>query len=107
MPAFSRALTLGMLLLGALTLIAACGGGSGGNDGNEVRRSAFQVGGVREADGTVAYCGDYATPQWSPLGFVNNVWGKEGITDYEQCILARDGDMGVEHGWRWGWPTAS
>ena len=90
------------LLMGLALMAAGCGGGGG--DGGEIRQSAFQAGGVREADGTVAYCGDFAIPEWPPLRFENNVWGKLDVTDYEQCILAREGDMGIEHGWRWDWP---
>ena len=90
-------------LAGLVLMVAGCGGGG---DGGEIRQSAIQSGGVREADGTVAYCGDFAIPEWPPLRFENNVWGKLDLTDWEQCILARDGDMGVEHGWRWRWPLS-
>ena len=93
---------------------AACGGGGdGGGDPDAIR---FPAGGVREADGTVAYCQDFQLVDWRPLRFHNDTWGNGypyhappdlvpiPDTDYEQCILAREGDAGMEFGWRWDWP---
>ena len=92
-----------------------CGSGfdGGGDDGTDPMRSVFPAGGVRQADGTVAYCGDFQLVDWPPLRFENNTWGNrprgthyEPIpeSEYEQCILAREGDDGIEFGWRWDWP---
>ena len=97
----------------ALTLtLAACGGGSGGDD--DTSHLAFPSGGVRQADGTVAYCGDFQLVDSPPLRFENNTWGifdaktfpqrRDKVIVGEQCILAREGAMGIEFGWRWDWP---
>lgn len=95
-------------LVGLALMVVGCGGGGDGDAGTgSTMQPAFPEGGVREADGTVAYCGDFALPEWPPLRFENNVWGKLDITDYEQCILAREGAMGIEHGWRWRWPLGA
>ena len=86
----------------AVTLIlAACGGGSGGDD--DTPQALFPSGGARQADGTVAYCDDFQLVDWPPLRFENNTWGKGPLMG-EQCILAREGAMGIEFGWRWDWP---
>ena len=88
--------------LAALVLtLAACGGGDGDD---ETARPVFPTGGVREAEGAVAYCGDFQLVEWPPLRFENNTWGRLGLTDYDQCILAREGEAGIEFGWRWDWP---
>ena len=91
-----------------------CGGGGGG----DASRVIFPAGGVREADGTMAYCEDYALVSWGSLRFHNDTWGNNAgpyhfapsdmipipDAEHEQCILAREGDAGIEWGWRWDWP---
>ena len=95
-------LRLAIFLALALNL-AACGGGSG-DGGGESSRPVFPAGGVREADGTTSYCGDFQLVEWPPLRFENNTWGREGVTGWNQCILAHEGEAGIEFGWRWDWP---
>ena len=96
----------------ALTL-ASCGGGGGDN---ETPRSVFPSGGLREADGTMTYCRDFQLVRWGFLRFHNDTWGNGypfhappdlvpiPESDYEQCILAREGGAGMEFGWRLDWP---
>ena len=97
---FMIGLVLSLVVLG-------CGGGGGSDDTGGIY---FPPGGVREADGTIAYCGDFQLVEWPPLRFENNTWGNQPMTgfelisDYYQCILAREGDAGIEFGWRWDWP---
>lgn len=97
-----------------LVMLAGCGGGGDGAKDGATRKPAFPPGGVRQADGTVAYCQDFQLVNWRPLRFHNDTWGNSypyhfptgyvPITDYDQCILAREGGAGIEFGWRWNWP---
>ena len=114
------------IIIGCVTavILSGCGGGGsdgggvdeGGGSGNKAtplsaypsRQGWFSP--EREADGTIVYCDDFALPEWPPLRFENNTWGNdpiagyEPITDYDQCILVRETEAGLEHGWRWDWP---
>ena len=68
----------------------------------EVVRSAYEPLPVPET-----YCADYE--ELTSPGFIysNNVWGKGGITDYEQCLLKRVFRGDTQYGWRWRWPYGS
>ena len=49
---------------------------------------------------------------WEELGeggyvYVNNVWNKGSIVDYEQCVMRRVVDGENQYGWRWRWPSQS
>lgn len=35
----------------------------------------------------------------------NNVWGKGSLTDYQQCITAKQNDTSTVFGWNWSWPN--
>ena len=91
-------------VMGLVVALSLAGCGGGGDGGDETVRPVFPAGGVREADGTMAYCGDFQLVEWPPFRFENNTWGKGPITDGGQCIVAREGAMGTEFGWRWDWP---
>ena len=49
-------------------------------------------------------CTDWAELTVGDYLFLNNVWNKGDITDYEQCLMRRVVDGGDEFGWRWRWP---
>ncbi len=61
-------------------------------------------------------CGDWEELTESGFHYLNKVWNKRAITDYEQCVMRRvipsssatvtgaDADGKVEYGWRWQWP---
>lgn len=34
----------------------------------------------------------------------NNVWGKGNLTNYQQCITARQNDFATIFAWQWTWP---
>ena len=107
-------------LAGLALMVAGCGGG-GSDDASSAERGrpaadptdppdylkrALNPVGIMEADGTIAYCEDYAQPSQGPYRYENNVWGKElvGEEDYDQCVLERTVGVSTEYGWRWDWP---
>ena len=57
--------------------------------------------------GVRTYCSDWTRLDVPPHLYDNNVWGKGPLTDYEQCLLARDVGGVTEYGWRWEWPRLS
>ena len=64
----------------------------------------FPSGGVRQANGTMTWYGDFQLLDWPELRFKDNTWGRGPVADGEQCIVAREGDDGLEFGWRRNWP---
>jgi hypothetical protein len=50
------------------------------------------------------YCADYAEFNVGELIVQNNVWGKQGITTYEQCVFGTGSPAGFPVGWTWTWP---
>ena len=82
---------------GVATITASTGGGAEGT-----------------ADITVATpkpeeeaCSDWAELRDGDYGeylFLNNVWNKGEITDYEQCLMRRVVGGEDQYGWRWRWP---
>jgi hypothetical protein len=48
-------------------------------------------------------CTDWSVMQIGEFLLQNNVWGKEDITDYEQCLFKEED--GVTYGFRWDWPS--
>ena len=51
------------------------------------------------------FCEDWTRLESPPFEYLNNVWGKGHVTDYEQCLLRRVVDGDTRYGWRWRWPS--
>ena len=49
-------------------------------------------------------CRDWEFLLTSDYQYLNNVWNKGMITDYEQCVMRRVVDGEDQFGWRWRWP---
>ena len=52
-------------------------------------------------------CGDWEELRETNYRYVNNVWNKGRITDYEQCVMRRVVGGEDQYGWRWRWPSTS
>jgi hypothetical protein len=50
------------------------------------------------------YCADWAEITIDEYIVQNNVWNKQGITEYEQCIYKEDPAENFPFGWHWIWP---
>ena len=95
------------------TLVAAVGG-SGlvrGIGGGVATITASTGGAEGTAKITVANpapeeeaCSDWAELIDGEYLFLNNVWNKGEISDYEQCLMRRVVDGEDQYGWRWRWP---
>ena len=102
------------IVIGCVMALILSGCGGGGSEGGDPDTVRFPAGGMREADGTRAYCKPNQLVRWGALRFHNDTWGNDypygipadhvPIIEYEQCILAREGNAGIEFGWRWDWP---
>lgn len=49
-------------------------------------------------------CEDWFLVRHEDLVFRNNVWNKQDIIDYEQCLLVQDINGDPRVGWAWRWP---
>lgn len=52
---------------------------------------------------TTFYCNDWAQTSIDSYLIENNVWGKENIVNYTQCIYETNNS---EFGWHWDWPDS-
>jgi hypothetical protein len=50
------------------------------------------------------YCADWAEFSVDELIIQNNVWNKQGITAYEQCVFGTGEPLAFPLGWTWTWP---
>ena len=99
------------------TLVAAVGGSGlvrGIGWGVATITASTEAGAEGTAEITVATpapeeeaCSDWAELRDGDYGeylFLNNVWNKGEITDYEQCLMRRVVGGEDQYGWRWRWP---
>lgn len=49
-------------------------------------------------------CGDWQVLEINDFKLENNVWNKQGISDYKQCVYKIDFDSPFPFGWTWAWP---
>ncbi|MBN2536319.1 MAG: hypothetical protein JXB88_25780 [Spirochaetales bacterium] len=49
--------------------------------------------------------GDWESISLDQFYIANCIWGKEGITDYDQCIYVPGGSPSISGGWKWRWPA--
>lgn len=54
-----------------------------------------------------ALCEDWDVLEAPEYTYLNNVWGKQDTTDYDQCVMRRVVDGNDEYGWNWRWPAPS
>ena len=64
----------------------------------------FNITGVVEALET--FCEDWKELSSPGFLYINNVWNKGNVADYEQCLLKRIVGGKNQYGWRWQWPGA-
>jgi len=50
-------------------------------------------------------CADDARISVDTFVLENNVWGKGELTNYQQCITAKQNDTSTTFGWSWNWPA--
>ena len=50
-------------------------------------------------------CADWGELLAGDYQYLNNVWNKGTIADYEQCVMRRVVDGEDQYGWRWRWPN--
>ena len=97
------------LFIGAIILAAvSCGGGSGAVKPSEppVDTPIEPPPDPPEPPDTVQeFCEDWKQLESHAFHYLNNVWGKGNITNYEQCLLRRAVDGDTRYGWRWRWPS--
>jgi hypothetical protein len=55
----------------------------------------------------VAVCDDYALVDSNGYQLNNNVWGKESVTDYSQCVFTTGAGAATQFGWLWRWPVST
>jgi hypothetical protein len=55
----------------------------------------------------VANCADNAMIDADGNKVNNNVWGKESVTDYSQCVFATGAGADTQFGWIWRWPIST
>lgn len=55
----------------------------------------------------VATCKDYALIDAGGYKLNNNVWGKESVTDYSQCVFFTGSGADTAYGWIWRWPVVA
>ena len=63
----------------------------------------FNITGVIDAIET--FCEDWKELSSPGFLYINNVWNKGDIVDYEQCLLKRIVGGKTQYGWRWRWPA--
>lgn len=100
-----------LAILAALLLLAGCGGGGGGDgDGEADEAPPVIEAPAPDTQVVTEFCDDLDVIRGDnafELIYENNVWNKQDITDYEQCLLSRGEGEDAQYGWRWRWPSGA